>query len=111
MQKPADTHFMPALIIEWNGLPAGLGAVGMRMIVPQLELRRRCHWDLLPELFDRFMIDAVVQGRAENTGQFAVMKACVEAFEPGQLLPHCLRDVGRTAAGLPTICQPPFVNF
>src|SRR3982751_3257322 len=90
---------MPALIIEFDRLPASLSAVGMRMIVPQLELRRRCGRALLPELFDRLMIDPVVQRGEENAGQFAVMKAHIEPFEPGNLLPHCLGNVRYTAAG------------
>src|SRR5712691_2196590 len=90
---------MPPLIIEFDGLPAGLGAVGMCMIVPQLELRRRRQRAVLPELLDRLMIDPVVQRSEDNAGEFAVMKACVEAFEPGNLLPHRLGDVRSTASG------------
>src|SRR4029453_9705830 len=99
MQKPADTHFMPALIIELDSLRAGLGTVGMRMIVPQFELRRRRPRRLVPELFDRFMIDAVRQRGENNACELTVMKACIEAFEPGNLLPHCLGNVRGTATG------------
>src|SRR5215470_12846663 len=90
---------MPALILELDRLPARFGAVGMRMIVPQFELGRRRHRRLLPELFDCFMVDLVVQRHEENASQLAVMKTRVQAFEASQLLPHLLRDLRRTAAG------------
>src|SRR4029450_11637535 len=92
---------MPALIIEFDRLPARWGAVGMRMLVPQLEVRRRGRRALLPELFDRLMIDPIVQWGEEQAGQCAVLKARVEAFEPGDLLPHRLGNVRGTAAGHP----------
>lgn len=66
MQKAADTHFVPALIIELDRLQACLGAVRMRMLVPQLQLRGCHHRCLVPELFDGFVINPIAQRCEEN---------------------------------------------
>jgi hypothetical protein len=90
---------MPALLIEWERLPAGLGTVGLRMIVPPCEWQRRRPRTLLPKLLDRFLGAPVVQRREETASQCAGMPTRGQAFESGKLLPHLLRDRRRTAAG------------
>src|SRR5207344_1629553 len=56
----------------------------LAMIVQQRELPWCRGWRVLPELFDGFGVEMAGQGTPENPGQFAIAKARIEGFQPGE---------------------------
>jgi hypothetical protein len=85
-QKPAETDLVPALIVESDDLQASVEAIGMGAIVQPCRLLRSGDRTLLPKLLDRVVMDGVAEGEEQDAGEFAVMKAAIERFEPVNLL-------------------------
>jgi hypothetical protein len=88
VQKPTDTALTPALRIEFNHLHAGLGPLGMAVVVEQGQLLRRGRGQLGPELFHAMVTDAAGQGMKDDPGQFPGPEPVVEAFEPLAFFHH-----------------------
>ena len=88
VQKPTDTALRPALRIERNDLLAGLSPRRIAVVVEQGQLPRGGGEQLVPELFDAVVADAVGTGMKEDPGQFPVPEAVVEAFEPLEFFHH-----------------------
>jgi len=86
MQEPADADFLPALRVEFDHLPARLGAVRRGVIVLQRQGFLRDHRTLLPEPLGGLVVDAFAERIEDDPGEFARVKPCIERFEPGNLL-------------------------
>src|SRR5215831_565297 len=99
MQDATDTAFRPALIVERDHLDSGLVPLRMTMIIAQRQFLLYGSGTVLPELFDGLVVYAVAQGTKNDPRQFAIGKARVECFEPGQFLDHSWRHAGRFALG------------
>src|SRR6266851_4298106 len=82
LQKLTDTALTPALCREGNDLHAGLGTLGIAVVVEQGELLRGGGGQLLPQLLHGMVMDAVGQRMKNDARRFAGPEALVEAFEP-----------------------------
>ena len=99
LQKPAETHLIPALVVQSDNLQASVAAIGMGAIVPPWRRLRRGDGALVPQLLDRVVMDGVAEGEEQDAGEFAVMKAGVERFEPVNLLADGIGNPCGSAAG------------
>lgn len=70
----------------------GLVAVGLAVVGVKGELALHGRWALLPELFDRLVINPVLRLVPDNAGQFAIAKSVVKRFQSSQLLHHVFGD-------------------
>jgi hypothetical protein len=66
VQKPANTHLVPALRVEFDHLKAGLVAVGMGRGLPQRQGFLCHHRTLLPQLLGGLMVDVVPELAEHN---------------------------------------------
>ena len=99
LQKPAETHLVPALVVQSDDLQAGVGTIGMGAIVPPCGRLRSGDGALVPELLDRVVMDGVAEGEEQDAGEFAVMKAAIERFEPVNLLADGIWNPRGSASG------------
>jgi hypothetical protein len=76
-----------------------LEAIGIGTIVPLYRLLKRGDGTLLPELLDRVVMDGVAEGEEQDAGEFAVMKAGIERFEPVNLPADGIWDPCGAASG------------
>jgi hypothetical protein len=97
VQTPADTHLVPALIVEFDDLKAGLVAVRMGRGLPPRQGVLSHHRTLLPQLLGGFMVNAVPEFVEHDPGEFPRMKPCIERLELIDLLAHSLGHPGRPA--------------
>ena len=88
LQNRTDTAPIPALIVQFDYLEAGLVAVWMAVIGVQGQLPLHRHGALLPELFDRLIIKAVVAFIMDDPGQLAKLEPVIACFEAGQFFDH-----------------------
>ena len=82
LQKLTDTALTPALRIEGDDLQAGLGALGMAVVVEQRPRGRGRRREAFPEAFRRLAGEAMHGGMKNDPGEFAEPETLVEAFEP-----------------------------
>ena len=87
------------MVVEVDALQAGLRAIRMRVVIPQLQLPGGEDRALVPELLDGLVIDPIATRAEENPRQFPMMKARLEGLEPVKLLTHGCGDTTRSAAG------------
>ena len=92
VQKVTDAALRPPLIIEFDHLEAALIALRMAVVGMQGQLTLHRCGTLLPELFDRLVVNALVRLVPENPSQFAIAKAIVERFQARQFLQHFFGD-------------------
>jgi hypothetical protein len=60
-EKSAETHLVPALIIELHHLQGSVGTIGLGVIVPPCRLLGSGHGTLVPQLLDRVVMDGVAE--------------------------------------------------
>src|SRR5262245_33051038 len=84
MQNRTDTAPIPALIVQFDHLEAGLVAVWMAVIGAQGQLPLHRHGALLPELFDRLIIQAGVAFIMDDPGQLAKLEPVIACFEASE---------------------------
>jgi hypothetical protein len=87
------------VVVEFDDLQAGLVAIRMDVVVPQLQLPGCEDRALVPELLHRLVINPIAARGEENPRQFPMMKARIEGLEPMQLLTHGLGDAMSSASG------------
>src|SRR5262249_24931871 len=92
VQKVTDAALRPPLIIVFDHRDAALVAMRMAVVGGQGQLTLNRSGTLLPELFDRLVVNALVRLVPENPGQFAIAKAVVKRFQAGQFLQHFFGD-------------------
>ena len=92
VQKVTDAALRPPLIIEFDHLEAALIALRMAVVGMQGQLTLHRCGTLLPELFDRLVVNALVRLVPENPSQFAIAKAIIERFQARQFLQHFFGD-------------------
>ena len=97
VQKPADTHLVPALIVEFDHLKAGLVAVGMGRGLPPRQGFLGHHRTLLPQLLGGLMVNVIPELAEHDPSEFSCMKPCIERLELIDLLAHSLGHPGRPA--------------
>src|SRR3989441_6238439 len=109
LQKLTDTALPPALCIEGNPLHAGLGTLGIAVVVEQGELLGGGGGQLLPQLLHGMVMDAVGQRMKNDARQFAGTEALVEAFEALEFVDDLGGDATTTASPdeLPRLRGPP----
>ena len=82
-----------------DDLHAGLGALGIAVVVEQGQWRRGGGRELLPPLLHGIVMEAVGQGMKDDPRQCAVADALVAALEPLEFLDHLGGDAAATAGG------------
>src|SRR3989454_6565704 len=98
LQKWTDTALTPALCIEGNDLHAGLGTLGIAVVVEQGELLRGGGGQPLPQPLHGMVMDAVGQRMKNDARQFAGTEALVEAFEALEFVDNLGGDATTTAS-------------
>jgi hypothetical protein len=83
---------MPALIVQFDHLKAGGIALRMAGIRPARQRALYRSGALLPELFDGFVIKAVVALILNDPGQLAQWATRIACLEAGQCCHDCVRD-------------------
>ena len=92
VQKVTDAALRPPLLIEFDHLEAALVAMRMAVVSGQGPLTLPRSGTLLPELFDRLVVNALVRLVPEHPGHFALAKAGVQRLQAGQFLQHFFGD-------------------
>ena len=82
VQKLTDTARTPAWRLEGKHLHAGLGTLGLTVVVEQGKLLGSSGGQLVPELLHAMVTEAARQGMQEDPGQCSGPEAVVEACEP-----------------------------
>src|SRR5215471_7687741 len=90
LEKLTDTALTPALGIQRDDLAAGLGPLGMTMVIEERPRRGRRGWQALPEAAGRVPGEAMRRGMKDDPGQFAGPEPVIEAFETLEFLHHGL---------------------
>src|SRR5262249_1198719 len=99
LQTLTDTALTPALRIEGDDLPAGLGALGMAVVVEQRPGWGSSRGEAVPEALRRLTRNAMHGGMKNDAGQFAGAEPRIEPFEPLEFVQHRLRHPELTARG------------
>src|SRR5215470_7338918 len=90
VQHLTDTAFTPALRIQGDDLPAGLGALAMTVVVEERPRGRRRGRQAVPEAARGLAGEAIHGGMKNDPRQFAGAKPRIEPFEPLEFLHHAL---------------------
>jgi hypothetical protein len=77
VQKATDAALRPPLILEFDDLKTALVALRMAVVGGQGQFTLHGWEALLPELFDRLVVNALVRLMQNNAGQFAIAQAAV----------------------------------
>ena len=72
----------------------------MCVIVHPFQRLGRVPWTRLPELLHSFVAHADAELAEHDAGEFPIMEAAIERFEPGNFLAHRLRDAARPPSPL-----------
>jgi hypothetical protein len=98
-QEAADAQLLPAVIVEFDHLKAGLVPIRMAMIIPQPQVLLARDGTLLPELLDRPVIEGIPERARQDAAQLLVVGPVIERFEMVNLLAHGLRKALSTSWG------------
>jgi hypothetical protein len=96
VQEAVNADFFPPPIIEGDDLHPGMIAIGLGVIVPQLQMPLTGDRTGLPERFHGLVINRHATGDKQDARQLAVAEAVVERLEPIQLLLHRLWNPRRS---------------
>ena len=98
-QKLADTALTPALRIEGDDLPAGLGPLGIAVGVEQRPGGGRGRGEAVPEALRRLPSHAMHGGMKNDPSQCAGAETRIESFEPLEFVHHGVRHPELAARG------------